>query len=62
MPSLLAGLVALVVVWQFQFCLVLGQDDSNPNNITFCGSSDFYNSTELPYSCKFSWDCAKNYI
>lgn len=62
MPSIPTGFIALLVTWLLQVRVVLAQDwdhyDGNqgwgndPNNITMCGVSDFYNSTTLPYSCK----------
>ncbi|KAK5954548.1 hypothetical protein OHC33_004270 [Knufia fluminis] len=50
MPSLFAGFIVLLATWQLQFQVVRAQDYDNPNNVTLCGESDFYNSTTLPYS------------
>lgn len=65
MPSLLTGFIALLVAWLLQIQLVSAQDgDQNdggqdwgndPNNVTMCGISDFYNSTSIPYSCESAW-------
>lgn len=71
MPSLLTGFTALLVAWLIQIRVVLAQDGGNydpgqssgqswgndPNNITLCGESDFYNSTSLPYSCELADAC-----
>ncbi|KAK5077147.1 hypothetical protein LTS08_006163 [Lithohypha guttulata] len=50
MPDLLTGFIALLATWQLCFARVVRAQDDNPNNVTLCGVSDFYNSTAVPYS------------
>lgn len=50
MPTL-TGFIALFALWQLSFIQIALAQDDNPNNVTLCGVSDFYNSTTLSYSC-----------
>jgi hypothetical protein len=48
MSNVLAWLLALLLtVWQAQ--VAHAQDHDQNKNL--CGTSDFYNSTSIPYSC-----------